>query len=192
MYSSGFNHVSVKQSKSRLWSLIKSFTKSAFVERTWYSVSQVLSIVSVYCKHFLFVEHQLNGYSINWFGRFLYSLVRGTDTVSIVWYLGEGVSMCWELTDFCDVRRLADGRFSQSVLYTGASGCSCRESQWEEHYSSPVWRRQRRGRVFLHHVWWVRGGVWLYSWGDEKMFCKDVCYGPQSLEEGQTWRRDCN
>ncbi len=25
--------------------------------------------------------------------------------------------MCWELTDFCDVRRLADGRFSQSVCF---------------------------------------------------------------------------
>ncbi len=36
---------------------------------------------------------------------------------SIVWYLGERVSMCWELTDFCDVRRLADGRFSQSVYF---------------------------------------------------------------------------
>ncbi len=25
--------------------------------------------------------------------------------------------MCWELTDFCDVRWLADGRFSQSVCF---------------------------------------------------------------------------
>ncbi len=25
--------------------------------------------------------------------------------------------MCWEFTDFCDVRRLADGRFSQSVCF---------------------------------------------------------------------------
>ncbi len=48
---------------------------------------------------------------------FLYFIVRGTDTVSIVWYLGENVYMCWELTDFCDVRRLADGQFSQSVCF---------------------------------------------------------------------------
>ncbi len=47
----------------------------------------------------------------------MYFLDRGTDTVSIVWYLGERVSMCWELTDFCDMRRLADGRFRQSVCF---------------------------------------------------------------------------
>ncbi len=48
---------------------------------------------------------------------FLYFLDRGTDTVPKVWYLGERVSMCWELTDFCDVRRLADGQFSQYVCF---------------------------------------------------------------------------
>ncbi len=54
---------------------------------------------------------------INRFGRFLYFIFWGTDTVSIVWYLGERVYICWELTDFCNVRRLADGRFSQSVCF---------------------------------------------------------------------------
>ncbi len=34
-----------------------------------------------------------------------------------MWYLGERGSICWELTDFCDVRRLADGQFSQSVCF---------------------------------------------------------------------------
>ncbi len=47
----------------------------------------------------------------------MYFLVQGTDTVSIMWYLSERVSMCWEWTDFCDVRQLADGQFSQSVCF---------------------------------------------------------------------------
>ncbi len=28
--------------------------------------------------------------------------------------------MCWEWTDFCDVRQLADGQFSQSASWPGS------------------------------------------------------------------------
>jgi len=34
-------------------------------------------------------------------------LIWGTDTESMWWYLGERVYMCWDLSDFCDVRQIA-------------------------------------------------------------------------------------
>ncbi len=88
--------------------------KSSFVERDiiFNKPSFIICLL-----HLFFICWTTKLLLLNWFGLFLYLLVRKTDTVSIVWYLGERVSMCWELTDFCDVRRLADGRFSQSVCF---------------------------------------------------------------------------
>ncbi len=114
MYPSGFSQVSVKESTSSLWSVIISFTKSAFVERDLiFNKPSFIICFSVLFTFFICLT-SIKLLLIDWFGRFL---VWGTDTVSIVWYLGERVSMCWEFTDFCDVRRLADGRFSQSVCF---------------------------------------------------------------------------
>ncbi len=117
MYSSGFSQVSVKESTYSLWSVIISFTKSAFVERDliFNKPSFIMCFYVLYTFFICWTSIKL--LLINWFGRFLYFIVRGTDIVSIVWYLGESVYMCWELTDFCDVRRLADGQFSQSVCF---------------------------------------------------------------------------
>ncbi len=117
MYSSGFSQVSVKQSTSSLWSVIIWFTKSTFVERDLIFNKPSFIICFSVLYNFFICWTAINLLLINWFGRFLYFLFRGTDTVSIVWYLGKMVSVCWELTDFCDVRRLADGRFSQSVCF---------------------------------------------------------------------------
>lgn len=55
--------------------------------------------------------------SLNGFRSFLYLLVQGIETVCIVWHLGERVSKCWDLADFCDVRWLAGGQFSLSVCF---------------------------------------------------------------------------
>jgi len=59
---------------------------------------------------FLFVE-PITFLNLNGFGSFLYVLILGTDTVSMWWYLGERVSIWWDLFIF------ADGRFSQSVCF---------------------------------------------------------------------------
>lgn len=86
------------------------FTKNAFVEIDLISSNPSFIIV------YLFIYWtSIKLLILNRFMTFLCLLVWGTDT--ILWYLGEWVSLCWDLSGFCEVKWLADGLFSQSVCF---------------------------------------------------------------------------